>query len=128
MSGHGLMSRVLVRSTAILLDTTAFESGTFQVQALEVNSPSRNSVALMVFANSDQNGQLQVFQGFSLADLAVIPVAASTANQQDFNLVGAGTGGLVQVVVIFAPFMRIRFLNNSGGNQTIFRLHAYCTE
>jgi len=107
-------SLVLARSNTPFNDGLAFESGSFFLGSDVLGKRSTPTYAALVgFCNSDQDGQLQIYQGWSLADLAVLPVAAGLAVQENFNLTGGAVTGLKFSTVLAAPFVRIRFLNNS---------------
>ena len=128
MPRGSLRQRVLVRSAANITNGAAYESGGLQVQSDVLNDPQSDYTGLLIMANASGNGQLQLYWGYQLADLAVLPVAVGITVQQNFNLVGGAVTGLVVASPVYAPYLRVRFLNNSGLDYTSFRLHVYGLE
>lgn len=86
------------------------------------------------FINSNVNGVLEVFQGWSLADISAITAAAPVAGnaallRQPFNFVSAGVAndGTPYTIALVAPFVRLRYTNGAV-IQATFRLHFEVAE
>lgn len=96
--------------------------------------PGGGFTLLKGFINSDVNGTLEVFQGWSFADInaitAAVPVAGNAALfRQVFNFVSAGVAnnGTPYTVALVAPFVRLRYTNGAV-IQATFRLHFEVAE
>jgi len=128
MPSGSLRQRAIVRSAAIITAGAAYESGAINLSSIILNDPQSDYIGIQGFVNASGNGQLQLYWGYQLADLAALPVGVGIAVQQNFNLVGGAVTGLVFTSPVYAPWLRVRHLNNSGLDYTTFRLHVFAVE
>lgn len=81
------------------------------------------------FVQADQNGRLEIYQAFQLSDISTLPAVGSVGNMLRIPATfTSGGNGLAFSEQIVAPFVRVRFNNNSGAAQTAFRFHVEAVE
>ena len=124
---QNLQKQVILSSQTVLATGTAVLSSTLNASTSSTGIEQVGSTAVLGFANSDQNGQVEVYQGISESDiLAAIAGTVPDAVIQDiFPLTGGSLTGVRFTVALRAPVCIVRFLNNSGVLQTRFRAFAY---